>query len=222
MRWFWVLPLCGALWGCEFSGDAGKIEPVPRITCGGVPDPLQTYGAEDSYDCEILAAVAEQMHPDPMLIKAQIAQESAFNNYAISPDSPCGIHTGWTDAESKSFGLTQVTPACNEASTLIGADGHPNLTQDTHSDLWPTSVFNPKANVDEGVRTCLGFLADVKNAYPGCSDTDYALMSAGAFNSGPNSVKGCNTYNLRASTYVNNVLVHYAAFAQRAGWANPY
>src|SRR5262245_48612709 len=130
MRTFLFLPLCGLLAACEFSGDAGKLDPVTPILCDGARDPLQAGSPGDGYDCTILAAVSAQMHPDPMLIKAQIAQESAFNTAAISPDSPCGIPVGWTDEESKSFGLTQVTPACNEASLLVYADGHPNMTTD--------------------------------------------------------------------------------------------
>jgi hypothetical protein len=222
MRWFWVLPLCGLALGCEFSGGSEKNGPVEKITCDGMADPLQTGGLEDKFDCMILASVREHMHPDPMLIKAQVAQESAFDNFAVSPDAPCGIEVGWTDLESRSFGLTQVTPACNEASLFIMADGHPNLTRDMQSDLWATSAFNPKANIDEGVRTCMGFLDNVRTAHPGCTETQYALMSAGAFNSGPRSVTGCNTYNLRAQTYVTAVLAHYAGFAERAGWTNPY
>src|SRR5258706_12904019 len=137
MRASWLLlPLWGVLGACEFSGDAGQLDPIPKITCGDMQGPLQTNGNGDEYDCLILDAVRAEMHPDPMLIKAQIAQESVFNSGAISPDTPCPIPMGWTDAEARSFGLTQVTPACNEASTLLLADGHPNLTMDPQSDQW--------------------------------------------------------------------------------------
>ncbi len=222
MRALILLSCCGLLAACEFSADAGKEDPVPAKQCGGMPDPLQADNPGDDFDCMILDAVSANMHPDAMLIKAQIAQESVFDPSAISPDSPCGIPMGWTDAESKSFGLTQVTPACNEGSTLIMADGHPNMTTDMQSDLWPTSVFNPKANIDEGVRTCVAFLETVKMAHPGCSDADYALMSAGAFNSGARSVLGCNMYNARAQAYVTAVLTHYQEFSLRAGWPYRY
>jgi len=222
MRAFLLLPLCGLLVACEFSGEAGKLDPIPRQMCGDMPDPLQSGSAGDGFDCLILDAVRQFMHPDAMLIKAQMAQESAFNSMAISPDSPCGVPMGWTDAEAKSFGLTQVTPACNEAFPLVLPDGHPNLTTDMTSDLWPTSVFNAKANIEQGVRTCMAFLQDVKDAHPGCTDTQYALMSAGAFNSGARAVTGCGMYNTRASNYVNAVLTHYSTFSQRAGWPNPY
>jgi hypothetical protein len=207
---------------CEFSSDAGKVDPAPRINCAGVPDPLQASTAGDDFDCLILDAVQQSMHPDAMLIKAQIAQESAFDTVSISPDSPCGDPMGWTDAESKSFGLTQVTPACHEASTLLLPDGHPNLTTDMQSDQWSNSVFNPKANIEQGVQTCVNFLNAVKMDHPGCTDAQYALMSAGAFNSGANSVLGCNMYNMRAQAYVDAVLAHYEEFSQRAGWPIPY
>ena len=222
MRAFVLLSLSLSLAACEFSGGTGKLTPAPRITCDGARDPLQTDAGGDEYDCLVLASVATYMHPDAMLIKAQIAQESAFNPDSISGDSPCGIPVGWTDPEAKSFGLTQVTPACNEASTLLLPDGHPNLATDEKSDLWVNSVFNPTANIDEGVRTTVNFLNGVKKAWPGCTDAEYALMSAGAFNSGPRSVLGCNMYNARAAMYVTSVLGHYSIFASRAGWPNPY
>jgi hypothetical protein len=207
---------------CEFAGSGDAIATAPPITCpDGTADPLQANGAGDEYDCFVLASVTAQGHPDAMLIKAQMAQESGFDPGAISPDSPCGIHPGWTDAQSKSFGLTQVTPACNEASSLI-VNGVPDLVVDPNSADWPHSAFNPKANIDEGVRTCLGFLARMKADFPGCTDAEYALMSAGAFNSGEHSVLGCNMFNDRAQGYVAAVINKYQSLAARAGWPNPY
>jgi hypothetical protein len=210
--------------GCEFTG--GGVDPLPvepPITCGDSGrDPLQTGSSNDQFDCFILASASDRMHPDPMLVKAQIAQESAFNPFSTSPDSPCGIHMGWTDGESKSFGLTQITPACSEATTLLLPDGHPNMTTDPQSNLWSTSVFNPQTNIDEGVRTMVGFLNQMKQMFVGCSDTDYNLMSAGAFNSGSRAVLGCNSYNLRAASYVASVRTKYETMARAANWPDPY
>jgi hypothetical protein len=220
-----LVAICGLLVsGCEFTSQESEPLPThPPITCGDLGvDPLQTGSSSDDFDCFILSAARDHMHPDPMLVKAQIAQESAFNPGSTSSDSPCGIPTGWRDEESKSYGLTQVTPACNEGSTLLLPDGHPNLTMDPQSSLWPTSVYNPKANVDEGVTTMVGFLTRMKRNFPGCSDTDYNLMSAGAFNSGDGAVLGCNSYNMRAAAYVAGVKTHYERLARAANWPNPY
>lgn len=213
---------------CEFASDPSAPPPPPRtIMCSNGPDTLETGGAlVDGYDCTILDKARQYGHPDPMLVKAQIQQESTFSIFSISPDSPCGIEMGWTDAESKSFGLTQVTPACGEAGgTLLLTGplaGHPNLTTDMQTDLWATSVFNPTLNIDEGVQTMTRDLAAMKTDHPGCTDAEYALMSAGAFNSGPRAVLGCGLFNDRAQNYVTAVLGHYSGFAQRAGWPNPY
>ncbi len=187
-----------------------------------MPEPLAT-GATDIYDCFILASVKTYGHPDAMLIKAQIAQESGFNPNAISPDSPCKIPMGWTDAESKSFGLMQVTPACNEGSSLLMADGHPNLTTAMDAGaLWETSAFNPAHNIDAGVKTTVDFLNAVKTRFPGCTNAQYNLMSAGAFNSGAGSILGCGLYDTRAAAYVTAVLGAYSEFASNAGWPSQY
>ena len=191
--------------------------------CASGVDLLKTGNARtDAYDCLLLALAAKYGHPDPMMVKAQVQQESAFNVLATSPDSPCGSPAGWSDAESKSFGLVQVTPACGEEKPALLPNGHPNLDKDTQSTLWATSVFNPSLNLEEGFKTITGSLQSLKAKYPGCTSAQYVAMSAGAFNSGDSSVSGCGSYNARAQSYVNAVLGHYRTFAASAGWPNPY
>jgi hypothetical protein len=191
--------------------------------CAPASDPLKINNArDDAYDCTILDLSARYGHPDPMMVKSQIQQESSFQIFSISPDSPCGTHAGWTDAESKSFGLIQVTPACGEATAALLPDGHPNLTMDMQSAMWATSVFNPALNLGEGVKSITGSLKALRAKYPGCTDPQYILMSAGAFNSGDNAVTGCAMFNARAQSYVDAVLSHYHPFAKAAGWPDPY
>ena len=199
------------------SGSAGT-----GATCPAA-DPLKTKNTTvDAYDCTVLAESTKWGMPDPMIVKSQIQQESSFDMFAVSGDSPCGIMQGWTDAESKSFGLIQTTPACGEAKSALLPNGHPNLTKDMQSPLWATSVFNPTINLDEGVKTDVDGLKELKTRYPGCTPIQYNMMAAGAFNSGTGAINGCGAYNARAQAYVNAITSHYHQFAAAAGWPDPY
>lgn len=205
------------------GGSGGSSGGLDAGTCSATADPLKTGTMRvDAYDCILIDLAKKYGHPDPMMVKAQVQQESSFNVLATSMDSPCGIKAGWTDAESKSFGLVQVTPACGEATTALLPNGHPNLTMDMQSAMWSTSVYNPSLNLEEGYKTITSMLKSVKQKYAGCTDAQYVLMSAGAFNSGTGAVLGCGMFNARAQTYVDAVLGHYRPFAQSAGWPNPY
>jgi len=200
------------------AGSAG----APTGNCPAV-DPLKTNNAkQDAFDCTILDVSKKWGMPDPMIVKSQILQESSFQEFATSGDSPCGIMNGWTDAESKSFGLIQTTPACGEALTARLANGHPNLTKDTQAALWANSVFNPAINLDEGVKTDVDNLKALKQKYAGCTAIQYNMMAAGAFNSGTGAILGCGSYNARAQTYVTLITSHYHQFAKAAGWPDPY
>ncbi len=186
-------------------------------------DPLKTNNAkQDAYDCAIIDVAKKWGFPDPMIVKSQIQQESNFAIFAISGDSPCGTMAGWTDAESKSFGLIQTTPACGEAKSALLPNGHPNLSQDMNSALWATSVFNPPINLDEGVKTDADGRTALKKKYTTCTEAQYNMMAAGAFNSGDGAVMGCTSYNARAQTYVTYITSHYHGFAKAAGWPDPY
>ena len=186
-------------------------------------DPLKTKSTKvDAYDCLVLQLSTKWGMPDPMIVKSQIEQESSFDVFAISGDSPCGTMAGWTDAESKSFGLIQTTPACGEAKSALLPNGHPNLTMDMQSALWATSVFNPTINLDEGIKTDVDGLKELEKKYPGCTAIQYNMMAAGAFNSGTDAVTGCGAYNARAQAYVTAITSHYHQFATAAGWPDPY
>lgn len=186
-------------------------------------DPLKTNSQKvDAYDCAILAVAAKWSMPDPMIVKSQIQQESNFQIFATSGDSPCGTMQGWTDAESKSFGLIQTTPACGESKSALLPNGHPNLNKDMASALWATSVFNPTVNLDEGVKTDADNRKELKAKYKTCTEAQYNMMAAAAFNSGTSAVLGCTSYNARAQMYVTYITGHYHGFAKSAGWPDPY
>ena len=186
-------------------------------------DPLKTNNTkQDAYDCAVLSVSKKWGMPDAMIVKSQIQQESSFQIFATSGDSPCGTMQGWTDAESKSFGLIQTTPACGEALTARLPNGHPNLTKDMADPLWANSVFNPTINLDEGVKTDVDNMKELKKKYTGCTDVQYNMMAAAAFNSGTGAVTGCAGYNTRAQMYVTAITSHYHQFAKAAGWPDPY
>jgi hypothetical protein len=216
----------GATAGSD-SGNGGTKPDASMVpdagSCAPNNEPLKTgNGNVDAYDCTLINLAAQYKDPDPMMAKAQIQQESGFNMFATSPDSPCGDPAGWTDAESKSFGLIQVTPACGETPAALLPNGHPNLDTDTTSTLWASSIFNPAINLEEGMRSISGSLRALEITYPGCTMAQYVEMSAGAFNSGNSAVTGCAAFNSRAQGYVNSVLGHYQTFASSAHWPDPY
>jgi hypothetical protein len=201
------------------GGGSGGATGVDCMT----KDPLKTNNTkQDAYDCAIIDVANKWGMPDPMIVKSQIQQESSFQIFAISGDSPCGTMAGWSDAESKSFGLIQTTPACGEAKGSLLPNGHPNLTQDMNSAQWATSVFNPPINLDSGVQTDAASRKSLKAKYAGCTDAQYNMMAAGAFNSGDSAVLGCTSYNARAQMYVTFITQHYKQFAAAAGWPDPY
>src|SRR6185295_12354577 len=110
--------------------------------------PLVTRTSKDAYDCPFLDDASKYQEPDPMIFKAQTDLESGFNPQAISPDSPCGeAHLDWMVAETKSYGLMQVTPACGWADDALLPNGHPNLETNSNANDWSTSVYNPVINV---------------------------------------------------------------------------
>lgn len=232
IRPFASILLLAMVAGCEFVGETtdpissgpGVCDNVPQcVADAGNPDPLHTCNVTvDAFDCQILALTAAASEPDPMIFKAQISQESSFQVFAISGDTPCMPPAGWTAEESKSFGLMQLTPACGWLRGARLADGHPNMTMDTSLPEWATSVFNPEVNIAEGIRAIVVSRGGVTRTYPGCTEVEYTKMALGAFNQGSRAVTGCNVMNSGAATYVRNVLGRYLDLARNAGWPNPY
>ncbi len=205
------------------SGAGGSAAGAAAVDCTATNNPLKINDAmRDAYDCAVIAVAKKWGMPDAMIVKSQIQQESSFEIFATSGDSPCDIKSGWTDAESKSFGLIQTTPACGEALTARLPNGHPNLTMDMADPLWASSVFNPTINLDEGVKTDVDNMKELKQKYPACTALQYNMMAAGAFNSGTDAVLGCGMYNDRAQAYVTAITAHYHQFAQASGWPDSY
>jgi hypothetical protein len=163
----------------------------------------------DQFDSYIINASDYYGIPDKLIVKSLVMQESSFDPFLISSDIPCGVPDGWTDQESRSFGLMQVTPACQEV------DGsRPNLTTDTKSPNWATSVFNPEFNIDQGVNELSRLLSIMKSKFPECTNEQYMLMALGAYNSGEIAIGGCDSWNERANDYITGVTRNYRILSE--------
>jgi soluble lytic murein transglycosylase-like protein len=165
----------------------------------------------DQFDSYIISVSDHYDITDKLMVKSLIMQESYFDIYAISPDSPCGIPDGWTDKESKSFGLTQVTPACGE----VGGT-RPNLDTDANSPNWATSLFNPEYNINQGISEVSRMLFIMMNKFPECTNEQHMLMALGAYNSGESAIEGCTSWNDRANNYITNVTERYRTLSEMA------
>lgn len=172
--------------------------------------------AYDQFDSYIINASNHYSIADKLMVKSLIMQESHFDMFLISSDSPCGVPDGWTDKESKSFGLTQVTPACGE----VGGS-RPNLTTDKNSPNWATSLFNPEFNINQGVKEVSRNLFLMKSKFPECSNEQYTLMALGAYNSGVDAIEGCDSWNDRADDYITNVTERYRTLSQMVNTLQP-
>ena len=178
----------------------------------------QTGVSVDAFDCAILEWTAKYDEPDPMIFKAIIYVESRFDDTSVAcPNDPCGTPTGWTAAESGCYGLMQVVPACGDDPNDAGlmSNGQPNLSTDSTSSDWATSIFNPEVNIEIGISGVAGNRAQEMKKFPGCTTDQYTLMAVGDYNS-YGSTKSCNEYN---TAYDNPMLDAYKQYATAAGYS---
>jgi hypothetical protein len=208
--------------GSSAENEAMKITGIENILCMHKQATLQdstittgniTIGdpVYDQFDSYIINATNHFGITDKMMIKSMIRQESHFDMFAVSSDIPCGVPSGWTEQESRSFGLMQLTPACAQS------DGDkPNLTRDKNSPNWVGSWFNPEYNINQGVKSLSDNLFLMKNKFLGCSNEQYMLMALGAYNSGEGATEGCGLWNDRADMYITNVTGHHRILSQIA------
>jgi hypothetical protein len=223
-----TLFLGAALTACSNGGgpfDAHVVGDGPAMAMCS-PDPLHTGLAMppdvDRYDCEILQAAQRFNEPDAMIFKAIIDAESRFHfEAAACLNLPCGMPAGWTSAESQCFGLMQIVPACGGnydggPATNFGllANGHPNLTLDTTSSGWASSIFNPAVNIAIGVAGIADNRRQEMQHFPGCTQDQYTLMAIGDYNN-YGSTRSCTQYN---TDYDNAILMTYHQYASASGW----
>lgn len=178
----------------------------------------------DAYDSYILTSVQKYGFPDPMLIKAQMYLESDFLEFDASTDVPCSLPSGWATSEGHSYGLMQITPACNvydfSSAGLLLSNGHPNLVKDTTSSLWSNSIYNPNNNIGFATASMMTEYTNMKANFGGCTSTQYEEMALSSYNSGSDSVLGCGVYNARGQSYVDKVAADYDELAALAGISN--
>lgn len=212
------------------SGGTGSSSGSASVDGGPTPTPAtcdatklhtglvapQTGVSADAFDCAILTATAKYAEPDPMIVKAIIYVESRFDRTSVAcPNLPCGMPSGWTNDESRCYGLMQIVPACNGISkSVLLPNGHPNLTKDPASASYAGSVFNPDANIDVGVAGLAGNRDEVVKQFPGCTTDQYTMMAIGNYNS-HGSTKSCTQIN---ADYAKIVLDAYAQYSKAAGY----
>ena len=206
--------------------DVFKINPSPQPT----EDILKTGGAtDDAFDSLILSEASAVGWSEPMLIKAQISQESDFsptaNTLGTQWASPCGLKSGWTENESQSFGLFQITPACDGDEDSMGLystgtsnEGHPILVTNQSDPYWSQSFYNGNFNIHFGMYLMSRHYAYYQGFFSGCSNNQYMQMALAAHIDGRTSVSGCGLWTNRAQDYINQVLVRYHDFANAAGY----
>jgi len=217
-----MLAACGSSSGGKAKSDAAFDLGIITGACD--LDPLRTglvttqNGLSvDLFDCQILEWTNHYNEPDPMIFKAIIYVESRFDQTSIScPNLPSGQPSGWTTQEAGCLGLMQIVPACNGTPGSVGllSNGHPNMTTDTTSAMWATSIFNPNINVDVGIYGVNDNRMQEKAKFSGCTEDQYTLMAIGDYNS-YGSTTSCTNYN---TTYDNLVLDAYRMYSTAAGY----
>jgi hypothetical protein len=237
-------------WGATFSATPGQHRLVSRATDNAgnqawnrinitVAHPTSPPTGEnilrtgdttnDTFDSVILAESSAIGWPDPMLIKAQISQESDFNplenTLGTQWASPCGLKPGWTENESQSFGLLQITPACGVIEDDMGLypagtrlAGHPILVKSKYNPYWSQSFYNGDFNIHFGMYIMGGHFRYYEKIFPDCTENQYMQMALAAHIAGRNSVSGCGSWTATAQGYIDKVLARYYQFSNAAGY----
>jgi len=137
----------------------------------------------------------------------------------------CGLKSGWTENESQSFGLFQITPACDGDEDSMGLystgtsnEGHPILVTNQSDPYWSQSFYNGNFNIHFGMYLMSRHYAYYQGFFSGCSNNQYMQMALAAHIDGRTSVSGCGLWTNRAQDYINQVLVRYHDFANAAGY----
>jgi soluble lytic murein transglycosylase-like protein len=189
-------------------------EPPSSVTATNRKNISTGISLFDKYDSPILEATEKYGFPDPLIIKSQMHLESFFDVYAISKDTPCEElrPSDWAIDEAHSYGLMQITPACDIGSfkdwNMLLPNGHPNLAREG-SPLWQGSIFNPANNIPFAVEKMAHAYSYMEIKFPGCTEEDHLKMALSAYNASVQSVKGCSNFNEKGTAYVARIVKIY-------------
>jgi len=208
------------------SSNVTVTQPPPT----GVQDMLRIGDVKkDAFDSVILRESSAVGWPDPMLIKAQISQESNFdplaNTLGTQWASPCGLKSGWTESESQSFGLFQLTPACGGDEDDTGLyppgtplAGHPILVSSDSDPYWSGSFYNGDFNIHFGMYIMSRHYKYFESTFRDCTESQYLQMALAAHRNSRQSVSGCGSFTNTGQDYVDQVLARYHDFSKAAGY----
>lgn len=172
--------------------------------------------AYDKYDLPIKAASEYYGHPLAELLKSQAWWESdeVFNPFSTSLDTPCGIPAGWTSAESRSFGLFQITPACGEGvPDMMKLNDRPNLSQSRSNANYTNSVYNESLNIYLSVRSITEGFYHFKTLWPTCPDSVLAKHAAAGWVGNWEDMPACGNFGPQyMQDYLTNVIGFYETY----------
>jgi len=210
------------------SSNVTVTQPPPT----GVQDMLRIGDVKkDAFDSVILRESSAAGWPDPMLIKAQISQESDFdplaNTLGTEWASPCDLKSGWAESESQSLGLFQLTPACGGDEDDMGLYppgtplvGHPILVSSESDPYWSESFYNGDFNIHFGMYIMSRHYKYFESKFPDCTEGQYMEMALVAHRTSRQLVSGCGSWSSAGQDYIDEVLVRFDKFSKAADYLN--
>lgn len=159
----------------------------------------------DAYDSLILQYTQKYGIQDPMLIKAEIMEESSFNSFAYNPSNDCNIKN-WIESQDGSFSLLQIGRSCR-SDYATNPDGSFNQSE----------AFNASYNLNYALALWLA----QETSPPGTSTAVLYLRALAAWNNGPH-VYTNTTGVYDPKGYVAAVLAKYQMLSGMAHYTPPF
>lgn len=175
----------------------------------------QTY---DAYDTLIITYTAKNNIPDPMLIKAEIAQESDFSATTYNNENPCN-YDDFLSGQDGSWSLMQVNRGCTElyhASNVYATNPDGSFSM--------RDAIDPNYNLNYALPIWKSNLDTLKAEPMGCSEALYLLRTLAEWNAGssPQNYTSCTESTYDPRDYVPQVLAWYDKLAALANWTEPF
>jgi hypothetical protein len=186
-----IAPVVSKLPGATTSQSYPSYSP-PRYDTISLKDPCRWWCNANAYDSYILNYSALFGVPDPMLIKSQIALESAFNPNVTSTirNGACG---------GVDYGLMQINPSCNNVDR--------------------SKLFDPQYNLYWGIKFWANDYLHMKQKWgSSCSTSQLLTGTLELYNGGASFVGSkCGSFPM-GQNYTSLVGKYYYPFAQNAGY----